>query len=253
MLRSRIIPCLLIQNYGLVKTVNFKYDKYIGDPLNAVRIFNEKKADEIIILDINSTTKSIKPDLNFVKKLASECRMPLCYGGGIKSLDQAQSIFSLGVEKIALSSSAIENPNLVKEISNSVGSQSVVVVLDIKKKIFNYEIYTHNGKKSTGLDPVSFCKIIENKGAGEIVINSIDNDGKINGYDLKLINKIKNNVNIPITALGGCSGIDDINDLVERFKIIGCAAGSNFIYKGKLKGVLINYLNSSEKDKIFNK
>ena len=179
--------------------------------------------------------------------------MPLCYGGGIKSLDQAQSIFSLGVEKIALSSSAIENPNLVKEISNSVGSQSVVVVLDIKKKIFNYEIYTHNGKKSTGLDPVSFCKIIENKGAGEIVINSIDNDGKMNGYDLKLINKIKNNVNIPITALGGCSGIDDINDLVERFKIIGCAAGSNFIYKGKLKGVLINYLNSSEKDKIFNK
>jgi len=247
MLRPRIIPCLLIQNKGLVKTVNFKDPKYVGDPINAVKIFNEKEVDELMMLDIDATVKDLEPDYRNIEFWASECRMPLCYGGGIKTVEQAQKIFALGVEKVALSSSAIENPSLVTEISDSVGSQSVVVVLDVKKKLFGgYEVLTHNGKTSTGKSPFDLAQKFESLGAGEVVINNIDKEGTMKGYDFDLIRKIRSIISIPLTVCGGAGSLDHIEELVREFKIIGASAGSLFVFKGKYKAVLINYPSKQE-------
>ena len=249
MLRPRIIPCLLVRDKGLVKTVNFKHSKYVGDPINAVRIFNEKQTDELMVLDIDASSELREPDYKMIERLASECRMPLSYGGGIKNIDQAVRIFSLGVEKVAISSAAVENPGLVTLIGNQVGTQSVVVVIDVKKKrLGGYEVYTHNGKKPTGKNPVDFAKQMESLGAGEIVLNSIDNDGMMKGYDLALIEKVRKSINLPLTVLGGAGTIDDIGKLIMQFGIIGAAAGSLFVFKGFYKAVLINYPNPEEKD-----
>ena len=253
MLRPRIIPSLLIHDKGLVKTVKFKDHKYIGDPINAVKIFNEKEVDELAIFDIDATVLGNEPNYILIEKLANQSRMPLCYGGGVKTVKQAQRIFSLGVEKIALSSSIIQNSNLITEISEKVGSQSVIVVLDVKKKLFGgYEIYTHNGKKSTGIDPLKFVEKIEKLGAGEIVINSIDNDGSMKGFDLKLIDLIRNKISLPLTVLGGAGSMNDIGEVISKHGIIGVAAGSQFVFKGKYRAVLINYPTASEKLNLIN-
>ena len=249
MLRPRIIPSLLVHDNGLVKTVNFKNPKYVGDPINAVRIFNEKGVDELAIFDIDATVSGKEPDYILIEKLANQSRMPLCYGGGVKTVEQAQKIFSLGIEKIALSSAVIENPDLITQIANRVGSQSVIVVLDIKKKLLGgYEIYTHNGKKSTGINPVSFAEKAQKLGAGEIVINSIDQDGVMKGFDMSLIDKISEKISIPITVLGGAGSLEDIKKVIDRHGIIGVAAGSLFVFKGIYKAVLINYPSRAEKD-----
>lgn len=254
MLRPRIIPCLLVKNRGLVKTVNFKNPKYVGDPINAVRIFNEKEVDELTVFDIDATSNNREPDYKMIENLAAECRMPLCYGGGVNSVEQAQRIFSLGVEKVALSTAAINNPSLISNIAEKVGSQSVVVVLDIKKKVFGgYEIYIRNGQKGTGIDPSLFAKQMEDLGAGEIVLNSIDNDGVMRGYDINLIEKIRKSISLPITVLGGAGSLDDIGKLIEKFGIIGAAAGSLFVFKGVYRAVLINYPDRLEKENFYNK
>jgi len=251
MLRPRIIPCLLVEENGLVKTVNFKNPKYIGDPINTVRIFNEKEVDELIILDIRATIEDKEPNFKMIENCAKECRMPLCYGGGIKSVEQAIRIFSVGVEKIALSSSAIINPSLIKEISQTIGSQSLVVVVDVKKNIFgDYQIFIHNGKKHIKKDLISFIKEAEIMGAGEIIINNIDLDGTMKGYDFALIEKIRNKINLPITVLGGAGEISHIEELIKKFKIIGASAGSIFVFKGKYKAVLINYPSKEIKDNL---
>ncbi len=249
MLYPRIIPNLLIHKNGLVKTVNFTHPKYVGDPLNAVKIFNEKSVDELIITDIDATFNQSEPNYGLIEKLANESRMPLCYGGGIKNISQAKKIFSLGVEKVAVSSSVIENPNIVTELAQSVGSQSVVVVLDVKKKYFSnsYELFTHNGTKKTGVDPLKFIEKIKNKGAGELVINSIDRDGTMKGYDLKIINQVRKITTLPLTVLGGAGSLEDIGNLIKKYTIIGAGAGSIFVFKGKYKAVLINYPNDEEK------
>ena len=248
MLYPRIIPTLLVHNRGLVKTVKFKDSKYVGDPINAVKIFNEKEVDELIVLDIDATVEDREPDYKMIENLAVECRMPLCYGGGIKTAKQAQKIFSLGVEKIALSSVVVDNPMIVKEIATQVGMQSVVVVLDVKKKLFGgYEVVTHNGKKKRGIDPIKFVQELEELGIGEIVINSIDNDGVMKGYDFSIIDKIKEIATVPMTVLGGAGSLGDIKQLIDKFGIIGCSAGSLFVFKGKYKAVLINYPNQNEK------
>lgn len=248
MLHPRIIPCLLVHNKGLVKTVNFKDPKYVGDPLNAVKIFNEKEADELMVLDIDATVDEKEPDYKMIENLASECRMPLCYGGGIKTVKQAQRIFNLGVEKIALSSIAIERPDIVREIAKEVGSQSVVVVLDIKKKLFGgYEIYIENGKKKIKKDIEKFITELQELGVGEIVLNSIDNDGAMKGYDFSLIDKLHAIIKVPLTVLGGAGTLNDIALLIEKYEIIGASAGSLFVFKGKYKAVLINYPTADEK------
>lgn len=252
MLRSRIIPCLLVQNNGLVKTVEFSAPKYVGDPINAVRIFNEKQVDELIVLDISATSNSRSPDFKMIENLANECQMPLCYGGGIKTLADVRTIIGLGVEKVAISSSALENPKLVSDISEQIGSQSIVVVLDVKhKKLDNkYEVWSHNGTNNTGKCPVTLAKELQQQGAGEIVINSINNDGVMKGYDLTLAKMIRENITIPMTVLGGAGSLTDIGSLIHHFGTIGAAAGSLFVFKGVYKAVLINYPNVDEKDRL---
>ncbi|MGF1765956.1 AglZ/HisF2 family acetamidino modification protein [Enterovibrio makurazakiensis] len=252
MLRSRIIPVLLVQNKGLVKTVKFNEGKYVGDPLNAVRIFNEKEADELTVFDIDATVNGREPDYKMIENLATECRMPLCYGGGITSLDQALRILSLGVEKIALSSAAVENPQLISQIAEQVGRQSVVVVADVKKKLFGgYKVCTHNGKKAANIELLDFVKKAEELGAGEIVVNNIDLDGTMKGYDANLVKLLKETVTVPLTICGGASNLDDISHLVHQYSPIGLAAGSLFVFKGKYRAVLINYPNNAEKIRLF--
>ena len=254
MLRPRIIPSLLLQDNGLVKTVNFKDPKYVGDPINAVRIFNEKEVDELVIFDIDATVLNNEPNYSLIERISNQSRMPLCYGGGIKTSEQAKRIFGLGVEKIAISSSVIDNPNLITEIGNQVGAQSVIVVLDVKKKIFGgYDVYTHNGKKARGIDPFRFIKNAQKLGAGEIVINSIDKDGLMKGYDFDLIQKIREASSLPITVLGGAGTLDDMRKLINQYKVIGVAAGSLFVFKGKFRAVLINYPSRTEKELLIKK
>ena len=242
MLLPRIIPCLLLKDKFLVKTIQFSNPKYIGDPLNAVKIFNEKQVDELIILDIEASKNNIDPNYSLIEKLANESRMPLCYGGGIKTSAQADKIFNLGVEKIALSSAAVNNLELISEISNMVGSQSVVAVLDIKKSIFGkYEIVTHNSKNKFGGNIESTINQLIECGVGELVINSVDHDGVMKGYDFVLLDRVYALTSVPLTILGGAGSLSDITEAVERYKIIGVAAGSLFVFKGKYKAVLINY------------
>jgi cyclase len=256
MLRARIIPCLLVHNKGLVKTVNFKEPKYVGDPINAVKIFNEKEVDELIVLDIDATVENRAPNFELIKNLATECRMPFCYGGGITSVEQAKKIIELGAEKVAISSSAINDPSLIKNIGLEVGVQSVVVVIDVRKKgiLFGggYDIYIKNGKETAKIKLKDFIEQLNKIGVGEIVINSIDNDGMMKGYDIPLILMLREWTNFPITALGGAGSTNDIKELIEKFKIIGASAGSLFVFKGKYKAVLINYPNREEKFRIFN-
>ncbi|MBN2294573.1 MAG: imidazole glycerol phosphate synthase subunit HisF [Pirellulales bacterium] len=250
MLRPRIIPCLLVHNNGLVKTQNFTNPKYVGDPINAVKIFNEKEVDELTVLDIDATSENREPDFNLIRNLAAECRMPLCYGGGVKSVEQVDKIISLGVEKVAMSSAVVSDPDIVARAAEVVGGQSVVVVMDVKKSRFRgkHEIWTHNAKKKTGLSPVKFAKQVEELGAGEIVVNSIDRDGVMEGYDHELVSKIREAVSLPLTVLGGAGSLQDIGELINNFGIIGAAAGSMFVFKGVYRAVLINYPSRDEKD-----
>lgn len=251
MLRSRIIPCLLVHNKGLVKTVKFKDPKYVGDPINAVKIFNEKEVDELVVLDIDATANSVEPDYQMIEHLAAECRMPLCYGGGVKTVEQAQKIIKLGVEKVAISSAAIQTPELVRDIAKVIGRQSVVVVVDVKKSLFSgYEVYINNGKKKVKTSLLELIKRFEELGIGELVINNIDHDGMMNGFDMKLARKIRDCVDLPITFLGGAGKAKDIIDMVKEFKVIGVSAGSLFVFKGVYKAVLINYLSESDMKKI---
>lgn len=250
MLRPRIIPCLLIKNGGLVKTVKFGTPKYVGDPLNAVRIFNEKEVDEIMVIDIDATANRREPDYALIKNLAAECRMPLCYGGGVRTAEQFQRLVSLGVEKIAISSAAVETPELVQEAASKVGSQSVAVIMDVRKSgIFGtYTVFTHNGTKNTGQAVEEFAKKMAWLGAGEIVVNNIDRDGEMKGFDLDLIGKVRGATSRPMTVLGGAGSLQDLGKVIERFGLIGVAAGSLFVFKGVYRAVLINYPNRSEKD-----
>ena len=244
MLRPRVIPCLLIQNNGLVKTVNFKAPKYVGDPINAVKIFNEKEVDELIVLDIDASISGKIPDFNLIKILAGECQMPFCYGGGISTLEQAKKIIALGVEKIAISSAAITNPELIKEVSTIIGKQSVVIVLDVKKKLFSskYEVWIHNGKKNTKKCPIELAKSFVQHGAGEIILNSIDNDGEMNGFDLTIAKQVREAINIPLTILGGAGNPKHFSEAVSALGTVGISAGSFFVFKGIYKAVLISYL-----------
>lgn len=249
MLFPRIIPCLLVRNKGLVKTRQFKDPKYVGDPINAVKIFNEKEADELIVLDIDASADNREPDYKMIGNLAGECRMPLCYGGGIKTVAQARRIFSLGVEKVAISAAALDEPETVSRLAEQFGSQSVVVVVDVKINPINgnYEIWTYNGSRPTGKCPALFARELERLGAGEIVINSIDNDGMMRGYDLALVREVRDAVSLQLTVMGGAGSLKDIRTLISAFGVVGAAAASLFIFKGKYRAVLINYPSPSEK------
>lgn len=254
MLRPRIIPCLLVHKGGLVKTQAFKDPKYVGDPINAVRIFNEKEADELMVFDIDATVKKVEPNFDLIAKLAAECRMPLCYGGGVTTAEQAARIVDMGVEKVAVSAAAITNPSLLTAMAAAVGRQSVVAVLDVRKRsgLFakGYEVCTHNAKNSHKMDPVALAMQLQDAGAGEIVFNAVDRDGQMQGYDLELAKQIKSALNVPITFLGGAGTLDHLRDLVTNLGVVGAAAGSLFVFKGKYRAVLISYPTPEQKKQL---
>lgn len=254
MLRPRIIPCLLVHQGGLVKTQGFKSPKYVGDPINAVKIFNEKEADELVVFDIDATVKGVEPNFNLIAKLAEECRMPLCYGGGIKTVAQASRIIDMGVEKISISSAAIASPALLCEIAAAIGRQSLAAVLDVRRRTGllakGYEVCTHNARQIRKADPVELAVMLQEAGAGEIVINSVDRDGEMKGYDLDLARQIQKAVKVPLTFLGGAGSLDDIGQLVGTVGIVGAAAGSLFVFKGKYRAVLISYPTPVQKEQL---
>ena len=248
---TRVIPALLLKNNGLVKTFKFKKPIYVGDPINAIKIFNEKEVDELVFLDIQASKLKREPDYDLLKEFASEAFFPLAYGGGINSVEQAKKIFRIGVEKIVLSSAAISNPKLISEISSYSGSSSVVVCLDIKKSFFGkYKIFNRINQKLVCKDPFDMAMMAEDLGAGEIIINSVDLDGDMNGYDYELIEKMRSKISIPIVALGGAGKLDHFKEAVKR-GATAVAAGSFFVFFGKLKGVLITYPTSHDLDNLF--
>lgn len=243
MLRSRIVPILLIRGHGLVKTKKFNDPKYVGDPINAVKIFNEKEVDELTLFDIDASASGRKPDFALLKDIASESRMPLCYGGGVKDAETAAKIISLGFEKVSVSHAALERPELISEMAIRIGRQSVVVTLDTKKSGFfgKYHLYSCNAKQKHQVDPVAFSAECVKLGAGEIVLNSIDRDGTMQGYDLDLLRKVRGAVNSPLSIVGGAGSIEDLRVLIDEFDPIGAGVGSLFVFKGKYRAVLISY------------
>jgi imidazole glycerol-phosphate synthase subunit HisF len=254
MLRPRIIPCLLVHKGGLVKTRQFKEPKYVGDPINAVKIFNEKESDELMVVDIDAAVNKCEPNYALITKLAAECRMPLCYGGGITRAEQASRIIDLGVEKVSVSSAAVTDPSLLTRIANAIGRQSVVAVLDVRKKtgLFakGHELCTHNARTVYRLDPVTVAQQLQQAGAGEIVINSVDRDGEMKGYDIELARQMRAALKVPLTVLGGAGSLGDIGQLLGACGVIGAAAGSLFVFKGPYRAVLINYPTFQQKEEI---
>jgi imidazole glycerol-phosphate synthase subunit HisF len=252
MKRIRVIPTLLIQNGGLVKSIKFKDHKYVGDPINAVKIFNEKEVDEIVILDISATDERKAPDISTIKEIASEAFMPLGYGGGITKLEEIKALITAGVEKVVLNSSAFEDIKLVSDGAKYVGSQSVVVSMDVKTNIWGkYKVFVRNGTKNTNIDPIEYARQMEQAGAGELLLNAIDKDGTFDGYDVELIKSICSAVNIPVVAMGGASKVDDFVKAVQS-GASAVSAGSMFVFQRPHRAVLISYPTQKElKEKLF--
>ncbi len=242
MLKTRVIPVLLLRDGALVKTVRFRKFNYIGDPCNTVRIFNELEVDELIFLDILASRMKGKPDFQLLSEIANECFMPLTYGGGISSTDDIKKILNIGLEKVAINSYAIENKSFISKAAAMFGSQCIVGSIDIKKTLFNkYEVYITDGIQRTRLDPVEWAIELENLGAGELLVTSIDRDGTWKGYDIELIDSIATNVKIPVIANGGAGSIDHINDVVKRGRASAVGLGSMVVYQKKDMGVLVNF------------
>jgi cyclase len=242
MLKARVIPCILLNGSGLVKTIQFKKPKYVGDPINAVRIFNDKEVDELTVLDINAMVEEKTPQFEMISNIASECFMPLSYGGGVSSIDQIEKLLKFGVEKVILNSAAIHSPELIKQSAVIVGSQSIVVSIDVKRSAFGkYYIYTHGGKKKIDIDVVEHATHMEKLGAGELLLTSIDRDGTQDGYDLKLLKNVTDAVSIPVIASGGAGKLADFEDAIKKGGASAFAAGSMFVFYGKHRAVLINY------------
>ena len=251
MLKKRIMPCLLInENGGLVKTIKFQNPKYIGDPLNAVKIYNEKQVDELIILDITASKFNSSPNFKIIEKIASECFIPLSYGGGIRTIEDIKSLFSLGIEKVVLNSISIESPHIISEAAHIFGSQSVIVNINTRLNFFKkYRMYNSKKKKITSVCPVLHSQYVESLGAGELMITSVDQDGMLKGYDLPLLKKIVPSVSIPVIACGGAGKLEDITDALQS-NVPALAAGSLFVYKKSSRSVLINYPEHDEIEKL---
>jgi cyclase len=247
MLRTRVIPCLLLKNRGLVKTIRFKDPSYLGDPINIVKIFNDKEVDELFFLDITATLENRRPLFDLLSKITTECFMPLGYGGGIRHLEDVKTILSLGVEKIVVNSYAVENPSFLKAAADLAGSQSVVASIDVKKNLYGeYEVFTRSGHKASGLNPVKFAVEMEKQGAGELLLTSIDRDGTMEGYDLDLIRQVSRAVSIPVVACGGAATVQDLGQVIRQGSASAAAAGSMFVFQGPHRAVLISYPTSQE-------
>lgn len=242
MIRKRVIPCLLLKDRGLVKTVKFKDPKYVGDPINAIRIFNEKEVDELVLLDIEASSLNREPNYELIAEVAGECFMPICYGGGIKTLEHAEKVFALGIEKISINTAAFADLALIRQIADKFGSQSVVGSMDCRKGFWGgYSVYDENGTRDTKRSPVEWAQALEAAGIGEIFLNSVDRDGTQKGFDTTLVESVVSQVHVPVIACGGAGSTADLLDLFGRTGVSAVAAGSLFVFHGKHRAVLINY------------
>ncbi|HVF46905.1 MAG TPA: AglZ/HisF2 family acetamidino modification protein [Pyrinomonadaceae bacterium] len=250
MFRPRVIPVLLLKELGLVKSVGFRAHRYIGDPINAVRIFNDLKADELVFLDIEASRQGRLISLDFVRTVGEEARMPFAVGGGIRAISDIGAVINAGAEKVVINTYAGQCPGFIREASDAFGETTIVVCIDVKKSFFKGRTtWVLGGTKSTGFTPVDFARLMEVNGAGELIIQSIDHDGRMGGYNIDLISSVSSAVNIPVVALGGAGSIEDLRAGYRRGGANGLAAGSLFVYQGKRRGVLINY--PDKKDLVF--
>jgi cyclase len=247
MLSTRVIPALLLKGKGLVKTTRFRKPVYVGDPMNAVKVFNDKEVDELIFLDIIASKAGTEPDFSMIEAIASECFMPVCYGGGINKIEQIKRILGLGIEKVSLNHSILENPGIINKAASLVGSQSIVVSVDIaSRRNGSKYVYSHVNKKNLKIDPVKHIKTLEDQGAGELLLNSVNNDGMMTGYDTDFIKIITELVNIPVIACGGAGNLDHLKEVRKNTEVSGLAAGSMFVFHGKHKAVLLSYPDQKE-------
>jgi cyclase len=251
MTRIRVVPILLLSNSGMVKTRNFTKPRYLGDPINAVKIFNDKRADELAVLDIEATSKR-RIDYDWVSDIVSEAFMPIAYGGGINSLDQCVELFKRGVEKIVINSAVPKNPKLITEVAERYGAQAVVVSIDVKRNFWGKnKVYTHNGRKETKFEPTELARLAEQHGAGEIIVTSIEREGTFLGYDTALLRTVSGAVCVPIVANGGAAKVGDFEFAVNEGKCGAVAASSMFVFAAKGEGVLINYPAQSQLEEEF--
>jgi cyclase len=242
MTRARVIPCLLLRGHGLVKTRKFKDPVYVGDPINAVRIFSEKEVDELVILDIDASREGREPNYEIIAEIAGECFMPVAYGGGIKTLAQARRLIRCGIEKVVINTAALDSRNVIRDIADVFGSQAVVGSIDAKKTLFGgHRVFTKSGSVETKLKPEDHAESLEHAGAGEIFLNSIDSDGQMQGFDLPLIQKVVRRVKVPVIACGGAGSTEHLRQALAEGEASAVAAGSLFIFHGKHRAVLINY------------
>jgi imidazole glycerol-phosphate synthase subunit HisF len=253
MLKTRVIPCLLLKKEGLVKTKNFKSETYIGDAINTVRIFNEMEVDELIVLDILASKENLEPNFDLIRHIADECFMPLSYGGGIRNIKDINRIFNIGVEKISINSSTIDNPELIKNAAEVFGSQSVIVSIDVKTNFWNkYDVYTHGGTKKHKINPTDHARNMEALGAGEILLTSINNEGTWKGYDYTIVKTIASSVSIPVISNGGAGKIEHMSYAVNNAGASAVALGSMVVYQGQDLGVLINFPDKCELERALN-
>ena len=252
MFLPRIIPLLLLKNNSLIKTKKFKESKYIGDPINAVKLFNDLLADELIFIDLDASYVRKEISYDIIEKICGEAFMPIAIGGGIKKMNQIEKLIKIGSEKVVINSSVVKNMIFIKEISESFGTQSLIISIDIKKKYLGkYSVWIENGKKDTKINPTEYAKRVEEHGAGEIIIHSIEHDGMMNGYDLKITKEVSNSVNIPVIACGGAGNYEHLKSAYFVSNANALAAGSMFVFHGQRKAVLINYPSRKEKEEIF--
>ena len=251
MLQTRIIPCLLLKDDSLVKTVNFKKPAYIGDPVNTARIFNELEVDELTLLDISATSNKKKPNFKILAELANECFMPLAYGGGINDFEDAKKIFQIGIEKVIINSIAFSKPAFITELAEHFGNQAIVASIDVKKNMFGkYQVFSNSGTKKQKVDPVAWAQELEQLGAGEILLTAIHQEGTWMGFDINIIEKISNAVNIPVIANGGASSIEDIEKAVKQGNASAVSLGSMVVYQNKGMGVLVNFPDTEKLNKV---
>jgi cyclase len=247
MLRARVIPCLLLSRSGLVKTRQFSNAKYVGDPINAVKIFNDKEVDELMVLDITATEEKRPPNFSLIQEMASECFMPLAYGGALGNVEDARRMLKLGVEKVVFNTAALRDADVLREASREFGAQAVVASIDVRRKIFGrYEVVADRARKGTGFDPVVFAKQLEDLGVGEILLTSVDREGTQKGYDLDLIHRVTSSVSVPVVANGGAGSVADFGAAIVQGGASAVAAGAMFVFHGPHRAVLITYPSQAE-------
>jgi cyclase len=252
MLKTRIIPCLLLHDGGLVKTEKFKKPKYVGDPINAVRLYNDMEVDELIFLDIDASKQKRQPDFAVIKDLATECFMPFAYGGGIQNIEQIERILSIGVEKVIINNACLENLKLIEETAKHFGSSTIIVAIDIKKELFGpYKIFNHVKNKNTNLNPLDYAVRIAEAGAGEIFVNNVDREGTYSGFDIEILSQLNQKVSCPLIACGGAASLEDMKKAVSLTGVSAVAAGSVFVYQGPHRAVLISYPAQKQLKEIF--